>query len=180
MYCVYCGKIMKEHYVFCPNCGQRQTEKPIVPHSILKEPQEIDYAVFWKRVLAAIIDIAIITGTISLLAVLYSLTDFILPIDLEGLWVPFAVPAFILFIWLYYAVQECSIKQATFGKRLLKIRIMGSKGQPVTFARATARFFAKFLSVISQIGMILPLWTDRRQALHDLLAKTIVIDSPNP
>lgn len=48
--------------------------------------------------------------------------------------------------WLYFAVMESSSKQATFGKILLNIKVSQSNGSRITFFRATARYFLKYIS----------------------------------
>jgi uncharacterized RDD family membrane protein YckC len=45
----------------------------------------------------------------------------------------------------------------------------------MTFARATGRHFAKYLSgLVFCIGFIMAAFTDRKQALHDMVAGTVV------
>ncbi|MDB5340159.1 MAG: domain containing protein [Planctomycetaceae bacterium] len=79
-----------------------------------------------------------------------------------------------MFVWLYYALQESSAAQATFGKRLLGMRVLDLSGQRITFARATARCFGKIVSYVPPACFV-QLFTKRRQALHDILAGTIVV-----
>lgn len=78
--------------------------------------------------------------------------------------------------WLYYAVQESSAAQATLGKRLMGIRVTDLEGAPISFGRATGRYFAKLLSgCILLIGYIMAAFTPRKQALHDMIASTLVV-----
>lgn len=81
----------------------------------------------------------------------------------------------VLIGWVYEALQECSVYQATLGKRLVAIKVTDTQGRRISFGRATTRYFAKFLSLISVYGYFACLVTERRQALHDLLAGTIVV-----
>jgi uncharacterized RDD family membrane protein YckC len=49
-------------------------------------------------------------------------------------------------------------------------------GRRISFARATGRHFAKILSgMVMMIGFIMAAFTERKQALHDILASTIVV-----
>jgi uncharacterized RDD family membrane protein YckC len=78
--------------------------------------------------------------------------------------------------WLYFAFQESSAVSATLGKRALGLRVLRSDGMRLSFGRATGRFFAKFLSgAILLIGYIMAGFTDRKRALHDMIADTVVI-----
>jgi len=72
--------------------------------------------------------------------------------------------------------MESSNKQATLGKQALGIKVTTLDSQPISFAQATVRYFAKYLStLIFLIGYIMVAFTDKKQALHDMLAKTLVV-----
>lgn len=78
--------------------------------------------------------------------------------------------------WLYYAGMESASRQATLGKSLLGMTVTDLRGQHISFLHATGRYFAKFLSaLILMIGYIMAAFTERKQALHDKLADTLVL-----
>jgi uncharacterized RDD family membrane protein YckC len=78
--------------------------------------------------------------------------------------------------WLYFAMQESSARQATLGKLAMGIKVTDGQGRRIGFGRATGRFFGKLLSgLIFAIGFMLAGWTARKQALHDMLANTLVV-----
>lgn len=78
--------------------------------------------------------------------------------------------------WLYSALMESSAKQATLGKMALGIVVTDLNGRRISFARATGRYFSKaFLSAILLIGYIIAAFTEKRQALHDIIAGTLVV-----
>jgi hypothetical protein len=82
----------------------------------------------------------------------------------------------ILVPWLYYALCESSAWQATPGKLALGLRVTDECGRRIGVGRATGRFFGKFLSgLILDIGYMLAGWTERKQALHDLMAGCCVV-----
>jgi uncharacterized RDD family membrane protein YckC len=82
----------------------------------------------------------------------------------------------IVIVWLYYALQECSPVQATLGKRAMGIKVTDDYGRRIGFGRATGRYFGKIISgIIFNIGFLLAGWTARKQALHDMLAGTLVV-----
>jgi uncharacterized RDD family membrane protein YckC len=78
--------------------------------------------------------------------------------------------------WLYYALQESGPHQATLGKRLFGLKVIDQNGQRIGFGRASGRFFGKILSgCLCAIGYIMAAFTERKQALHDIMAGTFVI-----
>ncbi|MGH2569213.1 MAG: RDD family protein [Bacteroidota bacterium] len=79
--------------------------------------------------------------------------------------------------WLYYALMESSSKQGTLGKMALSIVVTDMNGNRISFGRATGRYFAKFLSsIIFYIGYIMAAFTEKKQALHDMIAGCVVIN----
>jgi uncharacterized RDD family membrane protein YckC len=78
--------------------------------------------------------------------------------------------------WLYYALMESSIRQATVGKMILGLKVTDINGERIGFGQATGRFFGKIISaLILCIGFMMAGWTERRQALHDIMASTLVV-----
>jgi uncharacterized RDD family membrane protein YckC len=85
--------------------------------------------------------------------------------------------AFIILQWLYFAGMESSERQATFGKTVMSLRVTNYEGQRISFGHATGRFFAKIVSglIPFAIGYIMAAFTEKKQALHDLIAGTLVL-----
>lgn len=86
-----------------------------------------------------------------------------------------------------YAVLFIWKKGATPGKSLLKIRVVNTGYQPVTFRQALIReTIGKVLSaIVLLLGYLWAIWDKDRQAWHDKLAKTYVVtkipnDGKNP
>lgn len=78
--------------------------------------------------------------------------------------------------WLYEAVLTSSERQATFGKQAFGIQVTDVNGARISFARATGRHFAKYLSAFTLlIGYLIQPLTERKQALHDIIAGTLVV-----
>ncbi len=78
--------------------------------------------------------------------------------------------------WAYFAIQESSPKQATIGKQAMGLVVTDIEGQPISFAKASIRHFSKILSaLILMIGYIMALFTEKKQALHDMIAGTLVL-----
>lgn len=83
----------------------------------------------------------------------------------------------VLVSWLYHALAESSSWQATPGKKLLNLKVTDMNGQPISFARASGRFFAKFITILIPLGIgyIIAGFTEKRQAIHDMLASCLVL-----
>ena len=78
--------------------------------------------------------------------------------------------------WLYWALLESSALQATPGKRMLGLFVTDLQGRRISFARASGRFFGKFISgFLLMAGYIMAGFTERKQALHDALAGCLVV-----
>ena len=122
-------------------------------------PALLQPAGFAERFVAFVVDAAILS---VLNGLLYTLT-----------WSPFAG---FVGSWLYYALCESSRWQATIGKRLLGLIVVTEDYESVSFGRATGRFFGKFLSsAIFGVGYLMAAFTERRQALHDIVARCLVL-----
>jgi uncharacterized RDD family membrane protein YckC len=78
--------------------------------------------------------------------------------------------------WLYYALLESSAWQATIGKKTLGLEVTDLAGHRISFGRATGRFFGKIISgLIFLIGYIMAGFTEKKQALHDMMAGCLVM-----
>ena len=78
--------------------------------------------------------------------------------------------------WLYFALMESSSAQATLGKLAIGLRVTDMDGNRISFGRATGRFFAKIISALTcLVGYMMAGWTAQKQALHDMLANTLVV-----
>jgi uncharacterized RDD family membrane protein YckC len=149
----------------------------------------VAYAGFWLRLVAAIIDglILYFVGMILFLPFAASMGMGMRgmmtgrPPNLEGLLPLIHAMIRITLLrtvlhWLYYSLLESSAWQATLGKKALGLEVTDLDGNRISFGRATGRFFAKIISsIILFIGYIMAGFTEKKQALHDILAGTLVI-----
>jgi uncharacterized RDD family membrane protein YckC len=135
------------------------------------------YAGFWKRWFAIVLDSVILFIPCWLMTVIgFAIVAKVgTSHSMEG----DALAQLIGYIpmWLYFAFMESSAKQATLGKMALGIKVVDLKGNRVTFARASGRFFGKYVSLITCfIGFLMVGFTRRQQALHDMMAKCLVVN----
>lgn len=138
---------------------------------------DVEYAGFWVRVGAAMIDtLLILAVTFPLLLAIYGwnyfgedTTFFAGPADFLISWVAPAI-AVILF-WLY--------KLATPGKMALSLRVVDAKtGGTLSVGQSIGRYLGYFVSTIPLcIGLIWVGFDRRKQGWHDKLAGTVVIKS---
>ncbi len=143
---------------------------------------DIVYAGFWKRWAALFLDQLIIGlpltfafGFLSFFVAMSSggkpnaTTTIFLQLGFYVVWLAVAL--------FYYAGLESSESQATFGKRALGIKVTDLQGRRLDFRQAAMRWFAASLSYLAlYIGFAMAGFTQRKQALHDLLASTLVVD----
>jgi uncharacterized RDD family membrane protein YckC len=142
-----------------------------IPTSTPSAPSA-SYAGFWLRVAASLID-AFIFGLVSgVLVFVYSLfssanTEVLLNITYLIVWT------------LYFPFME-SRGGATFGKKLVGIRVLNANGEALSFGRSLARSFSKFISAtIFMIGFIMVGFTEKKQGLHDIIAGCVVVKGDN-
>jgi uncharacterized RDD family membrane protein YckC len=154
-----------------------------------------DYAGFWKRLLAYILD-AIVLYIPNLLimqalgggaaeatlqqAILAAGGNPELMVAAYGQYyetMRLAIVLTSLLAWLYFAWCESSAWQATPGKLAMGLRVTDLNGRRISFPRALGRYAAKLLSAMTLlIGFLMIAWTGRKQGLHDLLAGTLVLN----
>lgn len=144
-----------------------------------------EYASFGRRLVAAIID-GILANIVqwvifgALGAGTVNWADMINGNEEDAM--PVIGTAFILayilnvaIIATYFAYFESSDKQATLGKQAMGIIVTDTDGNRISMARGYGRYFAKIVSAITLlIGYLIQPFTDRKQALHDLIAGTLV------
>ncbi len=191
MVCPACGQEGPDQANFCQYCGQAltlTTQAADIAATAESHQAAPGYAGFWKRFFSFGIDVIfisiVLTGADTVLG-------FILGIDMTSpggiqatvrAEIRQAAAAFLgmivdsAILWLYWALFESSGLQATLGKMALGIKVTDLHGNPISFGKATGRNFAKFISaLILGIGFLMAGWTEKKQALHDIMAGTLVV-----
>lgn len=80
---------------------------------------------------------------------------------------------------LYWALMESSKYRGTLGKMAMGLYVADLDGSPISIKTAFIRAIGKiFSSVIAGIGFLVAFFTERKQSLHDLIAKTVVLQKP--
>ncbi|MCA1766963.1 MAG: RDD family protein [Idiomarina sp.] len=148
---------------------------------------EFQHGGFWLRFVAAIID-AIITqvgfmligGIIGIFIGIFMGASGSSMQDIEMVAGAFGYAVGLIGQWLYFTIFEISGWQATPGKKVLGLKVTNMEGQQIGFGQANIRYWSKIISaLILLIGFIMIAFTEKKQGLHDIFAKTLVIkDKP--
>ena len=191
-FCAKCGAVLPA----AAGGGATTAPAPGVPATPAPQPASSPfgaYAGFWERFLAVVIDGFVLSAVGSIVQVPLMIV-FPLFLDKESflnlssddvsiaVLAPFiaiaAVVGGLLLVlsWLYHALMMSSARQATLGKQVFHLVVTDLDGRRLSFGRATGRFFATFLSYnLLLIGYLIQPFTEKRQALHDILAGTLVV-----
>jgi uncharacterized RDD family membrane protein YckC len=205
VFCSKCGANLAADTAFCQSCGSPVARTALAtapavavsPHAgvgAIVYATNVTYAGFWLRFVAHLIDGVIVSLLMLILVVpLFFLMGGVAffssfphesgerldPGQMGALFslISLLVGVSVLGQWLYFAYLESGEKQATWGKQTLSLYVTDLAGNRVTFARASGRFFAKLISALIPlwIGYIMAGFTERKQALHDMIASCLVL-----
>lgn len=156
----------------------------------MQHTDDVVHAGFWRRWIALLLD-QLVLG-VGFYAVAFVLIlgagfaggfDWLRDVD------PDAPPALLVVAYLalffgyyvvaglYFSLMESSRHQATLGKQVLGIKVVDGHGRRLSFGRALGRWAAATLSYVTlYIGFLMAAFTQRKRALHDMVAGTQVVD----
>ncbi len=205
MFCSKCGAALAADSGFCQTCGTPVSRAvaagvagtAVSPHAgvgAIAYATNVTYAGFWLRFVAYLVDGLILGFAIMAFCIPFFFLMGGVPL-LESLprygherFEPWQFAGFLTIIfvligvsllvkWLYFAYLESGEKQATWGKQALGIYVTDLAGNPISFGKASGRFFAKIITglIPFAIGYIMAGFTERRQALHDMIASCLVL-----
>lgn len=132
--------------------------------------KELDPAPFFPRVIATIIDTFMI---------LFPITIVLIPIfgysELKHN-TPFAAGIIQMALYGLIVVIMWVKKGYTPGKKVMRLIVLDNTTKKTIYTpQAIFRFIFYFISLISVVGMLLPLFRKDKKTLHDLLSNTIVV-----
>lgn len=140
--------------------------------------QDVVYAGFWKRYAAYFIDYILLTVVTLPLSMIINLTG--AGSGNESVQVALTLVVMLLSMVIsigYYAGFHASRGGATLGKMAVGIKVVRGNGERISFLRAFCRYLATIVSsLILMIGFIMAAFTERKQALHDMMCDTLVVD----
>jgi uncharacterized RDD family membrane protein YckC len=188
MYCQKCGAQNDDQAAFCDKCRTAlQKTSSTTTTGVAASPAEVQYAGFWKRFAASLIDGLIMGALQTVVQVILTIVGVINVSDrqagpgaeeferyisavliLSG--VMFVVQIF------YFAIMESSSRQATLGKMVLGIVVTDAEGKRIPFGRAIGRNLGKIIStIILLIGYFMIAFTRKKQGAHDIMADCLVV-----
>jgi uncharacterized RDD family membrane protein YckC len=185
VYCHKCGAPNDDQSAFCDKCGTA-LQKPSTPATASAPAYlaAVQYAGFWRRLAAALIDGVLLIVAYFVFAFTFGFVygaatgggEEEMADSTANTLVCLAWVATAILGWLYYALMEGSSKQATLGKMALGIVVTDAQDRRVSFARATGRYFGKIISsIILYVGFIMVAFTEKKQGLHDIMADCLVV-----
>ncbi|WP_372847074.1 RDD family protein [Pontiella sp.] len=185
--CSICGKgfgeadlIEFEGAKVCAGCKPDFIQQ-IKENAALTGVSVMRYAGFWCRFGAVFIDGIVMYVANLPIGIAFSL---MMPMMQSGnsrpgaaFWLAFAVMyLFQLAIPALYMILMHGKYGATLGKKAMGIKVVMSDGSPISYGRATGRYFAYILSgLILYVGYIMAAFDDEKRALHDHICNTRVI-----
>jgi uncharacterized RDD family membrane protein YckC len=187
-----CNEILPTHKVqICPACGEplpREVDPQPVPPPIAKvpvppqpPPDKSRYGGFWARVVATVIDSLVVQALvlpvfIPLQIGLALVSGAVYPGRVGDIALMQYVVLLIISCAVYEVVLQSSARQATLGKRIVHLKVTNLSGQRISLPQAIGRHFAKYIScLVLLFGLLLAGLNSRKQALHDMIARTLVI-----
>ena len=139
----------------------------------------IGYAGFFRRFVAAMIDLTLIS--VAAAVYVFALLALVLAIPSTDPTVAAAVfmAGYALLCVLgaaYFVVMESSSMQATLGKAAMGLRVVDLYGRRISVMRSLGRYSGKVISSLPfMLGYVLAAFSEKRQALHDMMAGTLVV-----
>lgn len=150
--------------------------------------REIKYANFFHRWAALMIDqwvlsMTALTVVTSIAVAVYFSAGISFEKDPDTIAI-FMVSSMFAYMLLYISLSgsyhvyfETSSRRGSWGKQYLGLIVSTDQGEPLDKSTAALRWFSAALSHLSQnIGFLIAAFTEKRQALHDFLAHTLVLE----
>jgi uncharacterized RDD family membrane protein YckC len=146
-------------------------------------PVGVRYVGLVTRVVAFVLDAAVVNAVAAIVAAAAALVLSLFPIghDLRTVIVAIAGAAFFAWVVGYFSTFWATTGQ-TPGNRLMRIRVVRPDRTPLKFSRALLRVVGLLLAALPLFAGFIPiLFTARRRGLADWLADTVVITAgPQP
>lgn len=210
MFCPKCGYHNQESDQPCEKCGHDLLKPVSMPtaatlpggyaSTTFRPEVEPVYAGFWLRIGAYSIDFFILLIPIYITK---TLAEPFATSQIEGNILGAAISNIIItnfVIFIYYGLLESSEHQATYGKRIVGIKVTDLHNQQISFLRAGVRYLGLFLwselislgsylvsythykilgvaifAAFTAIGVFLFGFTEKKQGLHDLVTSCLVV-----
>ena len=162
-FCPVCGATLAFGAQFCGNCGTRLGPAGTIAPGPAASAAGAEYAGFWMRFVAAIIDALIL----------------LIPYVPIELWVDGTASQLLLRVLigaLYNVGFWVANDGATPGKMVMGMKIVMVDREPIEVGPAFLRWIGYYISFLTLgIGYILIAFTPQKRGLQDYIAGTVVI-----
>jgi len=204
-FCTGCGQavnpvpVISQQPAYTPSPAAPVNVPPVYYAPVPPQTLPAPYAGFWLRAVAYLLDsllFAVVLGVFVAIAIgIHGPGYFrgmagswprggfggasvspIIPMMFIGTLIMAFVFLFVI-TWLYYAVMESSANQGTLGKIVMGLIVADMQGRRISFGRASGRFFSRLITglIPFAIGYIMAGFTEKKQALHDMIASCLVL-----
>ncbi len=138
-----------------------------------------EYAGFWHRVAAAIVDGLLLGIVFIVLAGVFAFLGVMGGVPTNGFFVVL-VNLLQLVVWFFYYPYMEAKHGATWGKQFIGVKVVrDGSSELLSLGRSTGRSAAKILSaIIFGIGFLMAAFTKKKQGLHDKMTEAVVIKTP--
>lgn len=170
----------------------QQEETPFQQPEVIESVASFEYAGFWHRAFAHIIDVIAINtiGTIAIIIIFGGIMPFFevwFDVLLENnpiLWIAASLTSIVLLVVLPVIMFKSSNWQVSIGKKLLGLKIIDISGNKISFGQAIGRLFLKIVSMYTIIFFVIScfmiIFSDKKQGLYDKITDTLVVINPTP
>ncbi len=184
MICDTCGSTMQDSVKTCSFCGNLESTLPVLVKNFLENTilNKKYYAGFWVRAMAVFLDSLVFLGIVFMLSLIgifianilgfpyYKIRD-----DIVLGWIVFCIFAYFVYR-IFFTVKY----GATFGKAIMGIKVISLQDKTLSWGTVFIReIFGKFLSELTTIGYVITGFTEKKQALHDMIVNTTVVYDTN-
>jgi uncharacterized RDD family membrane protein YckC len=152
-------------------------------------PMRVRVAGFWRRLAAGIVDVLVLASVFGILATLVAVVlrhplprlgqigpDYVVDMAVNGGLFAEAGLAMLAILGFLYFFLFTALRGQTFGKHLMRVKVIDAYGERPSMTRALVRTIAYLPSlVLLALGFLWIGFDREKRGLHDWLADTYVV-----
>jgi uncharacterized RDD family membrane protein YckC len=152
-------------------------------------PVRVRVAGFWRRLAAGVVDVLVLTSVFTILATLVALVlrhplprvgqlgpDYVVDVAVNGGVLAEAGLAMLGILSFLYFFLFVALRGQTFGKHLMRLKVIDAYGERPSIGRALVRTIAYVPSlVLLGLGFLWIAFDREKRGLHDWIADTYVV-----
>jgi uncharacterized RDD family membrane protein YckC len=152
-------------------------------------PMRVRVAGFWRRLAAGIVDMVVLSSVFGILGTVVALVlrhplprlsqlgpDYVIDMAVNGgLFAELGLAMLAILGFLYFFLFT-ALRGQTFGKHMMRVKVIDAYGERPTMVRALVRTIAYLPSVVLlALGMLWIAFDREKRGLHDWIADTYVV-----